>query len=112
MFQLLSEYPSYYLGAYGLTGLTAYFALLEVCKPKKNEVVFVNSAAGAVGHIVAQISKIQGFMDLCILDLLLRQAKSKSMKFFAPIISWVLENLPADLFSKLLYILPINVFEI
>ena len=64
MFQLLSEHPSYYLGAYGLTGLTAYFALLEVCKPKKNEVVFVNSAAGAVGHIVAQISKIQGFMDL------------------------------------------------
>ena len=64
MFQLLSEHPSYYLGAYGLTGLTAYFALLEVCKPKKNEVVFVNSAAGAVGHIVAQISKIQGFMYL------------------------------------------------
>ena len=64
MLQLLSEHPSYYLGAYGLTGLTAYFALLEVCKPKKNEVVFVNSAAGAVGHIVAQISKIQGFMDL------------------------------------------------
>ena len=65
MFQLFSEHPSYYLGAYGLTGLTAYFALLEVCKPKKNEVVFVNSAAGAVGHIVAQISKIQGFMYLC-----------------------------------------------
>ena len=64
MIRLLSEHPSYYLGAYGLTGLTAYFALLEVCKPKKNEVVFVNSAAGAVGHIVAQISKIQGFMYL------------------------------------------------
>lgn len=58
-----SEYlanPSYFLGVYGLTGLTAYFALLDVCQPKKGQVVFVNSAAGAVGHIVVQIAKILG----------------------------------------------------
>ena len=54
------ENPSFFLGLYGLTGLTAYFALLELCKPKNGEVLFVNSAAGAVGHIVAQIGKILG----------------------------------------------------
>ena len=95
MFQLLSEHPSYYLGAYGLTGLTAYFALLEVCKPKKNEVVFVNSAAGAVGHIVSQISKIQGFMDPFKQYVLFSfYWQANLLHFFAPIMSLVLAKHP------------------
>ncbi|KAG8455036.1 hypothetical protein GDO86_001308, partial [Hymenochirus boettgeri] len=40
--------------------LTAYFGLLEVCKPKEGDVVLVNSAAGAVGSVVGQIAKIKG----------------------------------------------------
>lgn len=54
------HHPSHYLGLYGLTGLTAYFALIKVCSPKKGELVFVNSAAGAVGHLVVQMAQILG----------------------------------------------------
>lgn len=48
------------LGILGMPGLTAYFGLLDVGKPKQGETVFVSGAAGAVGSIVGQIAKIQG----------------------------------------------------
>ncbi|KAM5194409.1 prostaglandin reductase 1-like [Mantella aurantiaca] len=48
------------LGAVGMPGVTAYFGLLEICSPKKGEVVLVNAAAGAVGSVVGQIAKIKG----------------------------------------------------
>jgi NADPH-dependent curcumin reductase len=44
----------------GLTGITAYFGLLEVGRPKAGETVVVSGAAGATGSIVGQIAKIQG----------------------------------------------------
>jgi len=44
----------------GLTGLTAYFGLLEVGRPKAGETVVVSGAAGATGSVVGQIAKIQG----------------------------------------------------
>ena len=49
-----------YLGALGMTGMTAYFGLLEVGKPKAGDTVVVSGAAGAVGTIVGQIAKIKG----------------------------------------------------
>lgn len=51
---------SYFLGVLGPTGLTAYFGLLEVGRPKAGETVLVSAAAGAVGSIVGQIAKMQG----------------------------------------------------
>lgn len=51
---------SYYLGVLGMTGLTAYFGLMHIGKPKKGETVVVSGAAGAVGMVVGQIAKIQG----------------------------------------------------
>jgi NADPH-dependent curcumin reductase CurA len=51
---------SAYLGILGLTGLTAYFGLTEIGKPKKGETLFVSGAAGAVGSVVGQIGKIMG----------------------------------------------------
>ncbi|WP_194851930.1 NADP-dependent oxidoreductase [Nonlabens antarcticus] len=48
------------LGILGLTGLTAYFGLLEIGEPKKGETVLVSGAAGAVGSIVGQIAKLKG----------------------------------------------------
>ena len=51
---------SYYLGILGMPGLTAYFGLLDIGKPKKGETVVVSGAAGAVGMVVGQIAKIQG----------------------------------------------------
>ncbi len=49
-----------YLSTLGMTGLTAYFGLLDVAKPQSGETVVVSAAAGAVGSIVGQIAKIKG----------------------------------------------------
>ncbi len=51
---------SYYLGILGMPGLTAWFGLLEIGKPKSGETVVVSGAAGAVGIVTGQIAKIQG----------------------------------------------------
>lgn len=48
------------LGVLGLNGLTAYFGLLDVCRPKAGETVVVSTAAGGVGSAVGQIAKIKG----------------------------------------------------
>jgi len=44
----------------GITGLTAYFGMLEVGRPKSGETVVVSGAAGATGSIAAQIARLQG----------------------------------------------------
>ncbi len=49
-----------FLSTLGMPGLTAYFGLLEVGKPKAGETVVVSGAAGAVGAVVGQIAKIKG----------------------------------------------------
>jgi len=49
-----------YLSAVGAIGLTAYFALLEVGRPKAGDTVLVSGAAGAVGSLVGQIAKMKG----------------------------------------------------
>ncbi|BAP44382.1 oxidoreductase, zinc-binding protein [Pseudomonas sp. StFLB209] len=49
-----------YLSALGMTGMTAYFALLEVGQPQTGETVVISGAAGAVGSIAGQIAKIKG----------------------------------------------------
>jgi NADPH-dependent curcumin reductase CurA len=51
---------SAFLGALGMTGLTAYAGLLKVAQFKPGEVVFVSGAAGAVGSLVGQIAKAMG----------------------------------------------------
>ncbi|MDR3511758.1 MAG: NADP-dependent oxidoreductase [Caulobacteraceae bacterium] len=51
---------SVYMHALGGTGFTAYGGLLEIGKLKDGEQVFVSTAAGAVGSVVAQIAKING----------------------------------------------------
>ena len=48
------------LSIYGVAGLTAYFGLLDVGKPKAGETVVVSAAAGSVGSIVGQIARIKG----------------------------------------------------
>ena len=48
------------LGVLGLNGLTAYFGLLDIGRPKAGETVVVSTAAGAVGSCVGQIAKIVG----------------------------------------------------
>ena len=48
------------LSVYGVTGLTAYFGLLDCGRPKAGETVVVSAAAGAVGSIVGQIARLKG----------------------------------------------------
>lgn len=49
---------SWFLGVLGITGLTAYFGLLDIGRPKPGETVLVSGAAGATGSVVAQIAKM------------------------------------------------------
>jgi NADPH-dependent curcumin reductase len=48
------------LSVYGITGLTAYFGLLEVGRPRRGETVVVSAAAGATGSVVGQIARLRG----------------------------------------------------
>jgi len=52
--------PALSLSVLGLTGLTAYFGLREIGKPKQGETVVISGAAGATGSVVGQIAKIMG----------------------------------------------------
>ena len=51
--------PGYYLGILGMPGFTAYFGMMEICKPVKGDTVVVSGAAGAVGVVAGQIAKLQ-----------------------------------------------------
>jgi len=52
--------PEQFLGVLGVTGMTAYFGLLDAAHAKEGDTVFVSAAAGAVGSIVVQIAKARG----------------------------------------------------
>lgn len=52
--------PSLYLGPLGLTGVTAWFGLHDVCSPRPDDTVVVSTAAGSVGSIVGQLAKRMG----------------------------------------------------
>lgn len=52
--------PQTALHVLGTTGLTAYFGLFDVGKPKPGDAVVVSAAAGAVGQMVGQLAKIAG----------------------------------------------------
>lgn len=49
-----------HLGVLGMTGMTAYFGLLDIGRPEPGQTVVVSGAAGAVGSVVGQIAKIKG----------------------------------------------------
>ena len=49
-----------HLGVLGLSGLTAYFGLLDVGHPEPGQTVVVSGAAGSVGSVVGQIARIKG----------------------------------------------------
>ena len=52
--------PTLALHVVGMTGMTAYFGLLDVGRPKPADTVVVSGAAGAVGQVVGQIAKLMG----------------------------------------------------
>jgi NADPH-dependent curcumin reductase CurA len=52
--------PNLALGTLGVTGMVAYFGVVEVARPRKGEIFVISAAAGGVGSIASQIAKIQG----------------------------------------------------
>ncbi len=52
--------PSAYMGALGMTGLTAWVGIRDIGKPKPGETVVVSAAAGAVGSVAGQLAKADG----------------------------------------------------
>lgn len=50
----------YWLDAFGLNGLTAYFALFETGNMKAGETVAISAAAGSVGQIAGQLAHLAG----------------------------------------------------
>ena len=52
--------PSAFLGVLGMPGLTAYVGLHEIAKLKRDDVVFISSAGGAVGSVAGQLARIAG----------------------------------------------------
>jgi NADPH-dependent curcumin reductase CurA len=52
--------PSAYLGCVGMPGVTAWYGLTQIGKPKPGETVVVSAAAGAVGSVVGQLAKLLG----------------------------------------------------
>jgi len=49
-----------HLGVLGISGLTAYFGLLDVGRPEPGQTVVVSGAAGSVGSVAGQIARIKG----------------------------------------------------
>lgn len=52
--------PELMLSVLGITGLTAYFGMLDLGEPKAGETVLVSGAAGATGSVAGQIARIKG----------------------------------------------------
>lgn len=50
----------------GMPGLTAYFGLLDLGRPRPGDTVVVSAASGAVGQIVGQIAKLSGCRAVAI----------------------------------------------
>ncbi|KAJ9145364.1 NADP-dependent leukotriene b4 12-hydroxydehydrogenase [Pleurostoma richardsiae] len=48
------------LGVLGPTGMTAYFGLTEIGRPRAGETVVVSGAAGATGSVAGQLAKLMG----------------------------------------------------
>jgi NADPH-dependent curcumin reductase CurA len=51
---------SLYLGPLGMTGLTAWFGMRHIGKPRPGQTVVVSAAAGAVGSIAGQLARLSG----------------------------------------------------
>lgn len=49
-----------YLSTLGISGLTAYFGLLDIGKPEPGQTVLISGAGGSVGSVVGQIAKLKG----------------------------------------------------
>ena len=80
------------LGVLGLNGITAYAGLIDICKPKKNDVVLVTTAAGSVGSAVGQLAKIYGCRTIGLTSSDKKVAMCKSKFGYDEVINYKEEN--------------------
>jgi len=52
--------PTLVLSVFGVTGMTAYFGMVDVGRIKQGDTVVVSGAAGATGSVAGQIARIKG----------------------------------------------------
>jgi NADPH-dependent curcumin reductase CurA len=52
--------PATALNVLGITGLTAYFGMLDIGRPQPGQTVLVSGAAGATGSVAGQLARIKG----------------------------------------------------
>ena len=57
---------SYYLGAVGMPGVTAWYGLTQIIAAKEGDTVVVSAATGAVGSAYAALAKARGCRGLVI----------------------------------------------
>lgn len=86
-----------HLGALGITGLTAYFGLLKVGRPVAGETVVVSAAAGATGHIVGQLARLEGARVVGISGSDEKNAVLKDQLGFDEVVNHRSDTLPDDL---------------
>ena len=91
------------LGILGLNGITAYAGLIDICKPKKNDVVLVTTAAGSVGSAVGQLAKIYGCRTIGLTSSDKKVAMCKNKFGYDEVINYKEEN---DLSNSLKKIAP------
>lgn len=69
--------PQAFLGALGMTGMTAWVGLHKIAQLKEGSTVFVSAASGAVGSIVCQLAKA---MDCRVIGSAGKQEKIQWLK--------------------------------
>ena len=68
---------THFLGAVGITGATAYFAMRDIGQPKPGETVLVSAGASSVGTVAAQIAKLNNCRTVAIVS---TDEKAKQVK--------------------------------
>ena len=71
---------SYYLGAVGMPGVTAWYGLVKIINPKPGETVVVSAATGAVGSAFGALAKARG-CRLWVLQVARKNAPMRSMNW-------------------------------
>ena len=84
------------LGVLGMPGLTAYFAMLDVLKPKAGETVLISAASGAVGQVAGQIAKILGCRAVAVAGSASKLAFCKELGYDAGVDHHA-KDLPAEM---------------
>ncbi|MEZ5551998.1 MAG: NADP-dependent oxidoreductase [Pseudomonadales bacterium] len=87
--------PVQALGVFGITGLTAYFGLLDLGRPQVGETVLVSGAAGATGSVAGQIARIKGCRVIGIAGGAQKCRWLKEVAKFDEVIDYKSENVDA-----------------